>query len=99
MRDAAPVGVLIMAYGGPGKLSDIPGYLADIRGNRPTPASVTLEISRNYEAIGGSSPLLECTTRQATVIASELAAESGDFRVYMGMRHWSPWIEDTVGEM
>ncbi|MEZ4676959.1 MAG: hypothetical protein R2932_22335 [Caldilineaceae bacterium] len=33
-----PIGVLIMAYGGPNNLEEIPGYLADIRADdRPRP--------------------------------------------------------------
>jgi hypothetical protein len=39
-----PLGVLLMAYGGPNSLDEIPGYLADIRSGRPTPARVVEEI-------------------------------------------------------
>jgi ferrochelatase len=89
-------GVLVMAYGGPASLDEIPGYLADIRHGRTTPQSVLDEITENYRAIGGSSPLLEVTRRQVDALAEELGSE---FRCYLGMRHWSPWIEDVVGEM
>ena len=50
-----------MAYGGPESLDEIPGYLADIRAGRPTPRQVVEEITENYRAIGGRSPLLEVT--------------------------------------
>ena len=93
---AAPVGVLVMAYGGPGSLEEIPGYLADIRHGRPTPRAVLEEITENYRAIGGSSPLLEVSQRQVDALAADLGS---DFRCYLGMRHWSPWIEDVVGDM
>jgi protoporphyrin/coproporphyrin ferrochelatase len=92
----APIGVLVMAYGGPGSLEEIPGYLADIRHGRPTPRAVLEEITENYRAIGGSSPLLAVSRRQVDALGAEL----GDgYRCYLGMRHWSPWIEDVVGEM
>ena len=90
------IGVLVMAYGGPASLAEIPGYLADIRHGRTTPRAVLDEITENYRAIGGSSPLLEMTQRQVDALAEELGDE---FRCYLGMRHWSPWIEDVVGEM
>jgi protoporphyrin/coproporphyrin ferrochelatase len=91
-----PIGVLVMAYGGPGSLAEIPGYLADIRHGRPTPRAVLDEITENYRAIGGRSPLLEVSRRQVDALAAEL----GDaYRCYLGMRHWSPWIEEVVGEM
>jgi ferrochelatase len=91
-----PIGVLVMAYGGPGSLEEIPGYLADIRHGRPTPRGVLEEITENYRAIGGSSPLLEVSQRQVDALAADLGS---DFRCYLGMRHWSPWIEDVVGDM
>jgi protoporphyrin/coproporphyrin ferrochelatase len=92
----APIGVLVMAYGGPGSLAEIPGYLADIRHGRPTPRAVLEEITENYRAIGGSSPLLAVSRRQVDALAAELGPGC---RCYLGMRHWSPWIEDVVGEM
>jgi ferrochelatase len=85
-----------MAYGGPESLDEIPGYLADIRAGRTTPRHVVEEITENYRAIGGRSPLLEATRRQVDALAERL----GDgYRCYLGMRHWAPWIEEVVGEM
>ena len=96
MSGNGPVGVLVMAYGGPESLEEIPGYLADIRHGRATPRAVVDEITENYRAIGGRSPLLEVTRRQVDALQDQL----GDgFRCYVGMRHWSPWIEEVVGEM
>ena len=45
MAEASPVGVLLMAYGGPESLDDVPGYLADIRAGRSTPKHVVEEIA------------------------------------------------------
>ncbi len=86
-----------MAYGGPDSLEEVPGYLADIRSGRPTPARVTAEIRRNYERIGGRSPLRELSERQVAAVARRLDAAA--YRCYLGMRHWSPWIEEVVGRM
>jgi ferrochelatase len=85
-----------MAYGGPLSLDEIPGYLADIRGGRPTPRHVVEEITENYRAIGGRSPLLDVTRTQVDALQSRLG---DDYRCYLGMRHWTPWIEEVVGEM
>jgi ferrochelatase len=93
------IGVLLMAYGGPENLDDLPGYLADIRSGRPTSRTVLEEIRHNYSQIGGKSPLLELTLRQAAAIEKRLNAEGANFRIYLGMRHWSPWIEETVRDM
>ncbi len=96
MTVEAPLGVLVMAYGGPASLEEIPGYLADIRSGRPTPRAVVEEITESYRAIGGRSPLLEATQRQVDALAERLGE---GYRCYLGMRHWAPWIEEVVGEM
>jgi protoporphyrin/coproporphyrin ferrochelatase len=92
----APTGVLVMAYGGPDSLEEIPGYLADIRAGRTTPRAVVEEITENYRAIGGRSPLLDVSRAQVDALAARLGA---GYRCYLGMRHWAPWIEEVVGEM
>lgn len=99
MTETPPVGVLLMAYGGPGRLEDVPGYLADIRAGRSTPRRVVVEITRNYGSIGGSSPLLQRTVQQVRAISAALDETGSRFRAYFGMRHWTPWIEDVVGTM
>jgi len=86
--------VLLLAYGGPDSLADIPAYLLDIRGGRETPQELIDEISHRYAEIGGCSPLLRITQSAAT----QLQARSG-LPVYVGMRHWTPWIKDTVAQM
>jgi ferrochelatase len=91
-----PVGVLVMAYGAPGSPEEIPGYLADIRAGRTTPAAVLEEVTANYRAIGGRSPLLDVTRTQVDALAERLGE---GYRCYLGMRHWAPWIEEVVGEM
>ncbi len=99
---AETIGVLLMAYGGPDSLDDIPAYLHDIRGGRPTPDELVAEITENYRRIGGKSPLLELTQRQAALVEARLnvgAPPGSRYKTYIGMRHWSPWIEDAVDRM
>lgn len=95
------IGVLLMAYGGPASVAEIPGYLADIRDGRITTPAVLKEITRNYEAIGGRSPIAELTQLQAQGIERSLNPQDAEprFRIYVGMRHWAPWIEATIGQM
>jgi ferrochelatase len=91
------IGVLLMAYGGPNSIEEIPGYLADIRSGRPTPLKIIEEITSNYRSIGGRSPLLECTLKQLRALETHF--DPSEFRFYLGMRHWNPWIEDIVRDM
>jgi ferrochelatase len=86
--------VLLLAYGGPDSLADIPAYLLDIRGGRETPQALVDEITHRYAAIGGFSPLLRITQRRRRSLQ-----ERTGLPVYVGMRHWTPWIKDTVAQM
>lgn len=88
-------GVLLMAYGSPEKTEDIEAYYIDIRrGNRPTQAQLE-ELTGRYNAIGGS-PLMRITMEQANNLQTELGP---GYKVYIGMRHWKPWIMDAVKKM
>jgi protoporphyrin/coproporphyrin ferrochelatase len=94
--------VLLLAYGGPDSLEDVEPYLLDVRGGRPTSAELVEEIRERYAAIGGRSPLLEITRIQANALSKELSRRSGclqEFPVYVGMRHWTPRIQQAVEEM
>ena len=92
-------GVLLLAHGGPNSLEDIEPFLLNIRGGRPFPPHLLEEIRDRYRQIGGRSPLLEISRRQAQALEQTLHADGKRFRVYLGMRNWLPFIRDTVAEM
>ena len=92
-------GVLLLAHGGPNSLEDIEPFLLNIRGGRAFPPHLVAEIRDRYRQIGGRSPLLEISRRQAHALEEALAADGRRFRVYLGMRNWHPFIRDTVAEM
>jgi ferrochelatase len=94
MSHSSSTGVLLLAYGGPDTLDDIPAYLFDIRGGRETPRSLIDEITARYRQIGGRSPLLDITQRAAARLS-----ERAGLPVYVGMRHWHPYIKDVVARM
>lgn len=54
---------------------------------------------RNYAAIGGGSPLRAITRQQGRVLKKALTARGIDAEVYIGMRYWHPFTEETVYQM
>ena len=88
-----------MAHGAPTCVDDIPLYLKNIRSGTESSPEVIQIIRDRYEAIGGSSPLLEITTDQAAELEKFLNQDGGNFKVYIGMRNWSPYIRDAVKQM
>jgi len=102
--------VLLMAYGGPGSLAEVEPFLRDVRGGRETPPELVEEVRARYRAIGGGSPILERTREQAAALERRLnrpaataegerEGEPGEWRVFVGMRHWRPFIREAVAEV
>ncbi|MGB8645219.1 MAG: ferrochelatase [Anaerolineae bacterium] len=90
------IAVLLMAYGTPNALDEIEPYYTDIRGGRkPTPENLR-ELTARYQRIGGRTPLLDITRAQADALQAELGDE---YRVYIGMKHWHPYIAQAVEEI
>jgi ferrochelatase len=90
------IAVLLMAYGGPGRLDDVEAYLNDVRGGRPTSPELVEEVRERYARIGGRSPILELTRAQAVAVGRALGP---GFQVYVGMRHWHPYIRETAEDI
>ena len=96
--DSAPLGVLLMTYGSPATLDDVPAYLASVRGGHPATEDLVQEFRRRYHLIGGS-PLLRITRHQTAAVQARLnaLAPSGQrFVVDVGMRHAPPLIADAL---
>jgi ferrochelatase len=93
------IGLLVMAYGGPNSLEEVEPYLLDVRGYRSTSQDIIHEVRDRYREIGGRSPILEQTQEQASAIESALNTNGQQFRAFVGMRHWHPYIKDSLAEM
>ena len=92
----SPIGVLLMALGGPDSLEAVGPYLQDIRGGRPTPSELVREITDRYRATGGKSPVLATMKEVARYLQERLRATGlASANVYVGMRHWHPYIRET----
>jgi ferrochelatase len=93
------IGLLVMAYGGPENLEEVEPYLMDVRGYRPTSPEIVHEVRERYREIGGRSPILQRTQDQANAIESALNIRGQDFKAFVGMRHWHPFIQNSLAEM
>ncbi len=107
-------GVLLLNLGGPDTLEAVRPFLLNLFSDRDiirlgpsflqNPIAwliATLRTKKTraaYTLIGGGSPILRITQEQAQALQSVLSSH-GDFKVFIGMRYWNPFIEDTVREM
>ena len=87
------VAVVLMAYGSPDRIDDVPAYYADIRGGRPISPEHLAGLIDRYRRLGieHSNPLNEITEATRAALEQKL-----DLRVLTGMRHWTPRIAEAV---
>lgn len=85
--------VVLMAYGSPDRLADVPAYYADIRGGRPVDPARLEELVERYRWLGVEerNPLNEITEQVRAALERELGLP-----VHTGMRHWRPRIAEAV---
>lgn len=103
--------VVLFNLGGPDSLAAVEPFLynlfsdpAIIRLPQPLRWMIARLISRRrapiaraiYAQIGGGSPLLANTQAQAAALESQLGAET---RVFVAMRYWMPFSDETVREV
>jgi ferrochelatase len=96
---AGDTAVLLIAYGGPTRPEEIRPFLDRVLEGRPVPKQRYEEVVRHYEVVGGSSPINRLTFEQAARLRQQLEHEGPTLPVYVGMRHWTPLIAETLSEM
>ncbi len=107
------IGVILLNLGGPDSLESVKPFLQNLFSDREIIrlgppflhdfiASLIIKkrlknVIHAYSLIGGKSPLLDITNAQAEALEESLSSLS--FKVYVGMRYWHPFIEDTLRQM
>jgi protoporphyrin/coproporphyrin ferrochelatase len=87
------VAVVLMAYGSPERLADVPAYYADIRGGRPVRPELLADLTERYRRLGVEehNPLNAITEQTRAALERELSVP-----VFTGMKHWTPRIAEAA---
>ena len=91
--------VLLMAYGTPETLDDVGPYFTHIRGGRKPSDEAIAHLRERYERVGGGTPLRAITEAVRERLEHALASAGKAQPVYMGMKHWHPYIAEVVRKM
>jgi protoporphyrin/coproporphyrin ferrochelatase len=85
--------VILMAYGSPERVADVPAYYSDIRGGRPIAQVHLDDLVARYRSLGieDSNPLNAITEATRAALQEELGLP-----VYTGMKHWTPRIAEAA---
>jgi protoporphyrin/coproporphyrin ferrochelatase len=93
-------GVLLMAHGTPSSPDEIAAFYTRIRRGRPPTPEQLAELEARYRAIGGVSPLAECTRAQVDGVRAALELRApGHFVVSFGAKHTDPLIEEAAAAL
>lgn len=91
--------MLLMAYGTPDTLDQVGAYFTHIRGGRTPSLEAVQHLRERYERVGGTTPLTEVTRALAGRLEDALRVEGEGPKVYVGMKHWHPYIAETAERM
>ncbi len=67
---------------------------AKIISNRRAP-----KVQKQYELIGGKSPINDWTEKQRSMLENELREFNPNIDVYTAMRYWNPLTKETAGQI
>ncbi len=90
--------VILMAYGSPTRMEDVPSYLSGIYEGRPVPDYAMKENIAKYSMVGGVSPSNAIVDKIVSKMQIQLSAEH-EFKVLLGNKHWEPWLESVVAKI
>jgi len=101
--------VLFVAFGGPtpgccGRRALCPGneatcFIQSIVGEHLAAQARVAEVAAHYAQLGGFSPFNDLTCQQAQGVENLLKAQGVHLPVYVGMRHWPPYVRDVLRSM
>ena len=55
--------------------------------------------TENYAILGGKSPLLELTEKQARALEPALAEDDTEVRCFIAMRYWHPFSDKAIADI
>ena len=91
--------VLLISFGGPEGLADIRPFLRNVLRGRRIPDTRLEAVAKHYELFDGVSPLTAITRRQAEGLHERLQESGPQLPVFIGMRNWHPFLDDTLVQM
>ncbi len=111
---AEKIAVVLFNLGGPDGPADVQPFLKNLFSDPAiirSPAPVRWFVSRlisksrapsareNYARMGGGSPLLPETRKQADALDAELTRRGRTAKSFVAMRYWKPYAADVVSEV
>ena len=91
--------ILLIGFGAPEKPEEIKPYLDKFAENLRIPAERLKEVERHYRAIGGCSPYNAEVLGFAGRLKKLLPSRHVELPVFLGMRNWNPFLDETMRQI
>jgi len=88
--------VFLVGFGAPSKAADLDPYLDRFASRLRIPRERLGEVKKHYEQIGGYSPYNAAVEDFRARLEKALYATGLKLPVFAGMRHWHPFVEETL---
>lgn len=74
-------------------------FLENVTRGRNIPRERLEEVARNYESLGGRSPINDQCRELIAAVEAEFNAHGVAMPIYWGNRNWRPFLDDTMRRM
>ncbi len=91
--------VMLIGFGGPEKPGEARAFLESVLRGVKIPQARFEEVLHHYDMVGGVSPYNSITYNQKEALEKELSGRGIKLPVFVGFRHSSPSLADTLREM
>ncbi|MCW2694078.1 MAG: ferrochelatase [Mycobacterium sp.] len=91
--------VLLVGFGGPEGPADVLPFLRRVTAGRDVPDERLAVVARQYDTVGGVSPLNAQNRALRAALQEALAQQGSGLPVYWGNRNWTPLLADVIPEL
>lgn len=88
--------ILVIGFGGPRASEDVEPFLRHVTRGAQIPPARLQNVLHHYEAVGGRSQYYDETQRLVAALEARLRDAGVPQPVFMGMRHWHPFLPDIM---
>lgn len=91
--------ILIVSFGGPEGQDEVIPFLEKVLEGKRVPRERLLEVAHHYDLFNGISPLNQQNRDLMAALKVELESNNLNLPIYLGNRHWHPFLADTLQQM
>lgn len=97
--DSSYDALIVVSFGGPEGPEEVMPFLENVTRGRNVPAERLRQVAKNYDLVGGISPINAHNRRLIAELEAVLETRGPRLPIYFGNRNWAPYLTDAVRQM